>query len=227
VSLFLRSRFPDVKAVVYEPPGCTMSSDLAEESKQWCTSFVTGMDVIPRFASEAMNDLRLEILINLARIRVPKHVIMANRYVDRHGIDAVKEFLSRALYAYENIPETAFLESVKELYLSSISRLEASRNGGLHLPGRIIHLTSVFPTMKENIEAMVHMISPESEDAKNGGKDGNKLSIGNYQTCWANREDFRHIILSNHFIEDHLTATIERAFSDRMQMLGLQPPYCH
>ncbi|KAG7356822.1 hypothetical protein IV203_001508 [Nitzschia inconspicua] len=110
-------RFPNVKAIAYEPPGCSVSSNLAKESQEWCTSFVTGMDVIPRFNKESITALRMELLVNLARIRVPKHVIMSNRNIDQHGIDAVKEFLSEALYPHEEIPKTPFLESVQKYHL--------------------------------------------------------------------------------------------------------------
>ena len=113
---FLRPKFPKARAIAFEPPGCTVSMNLAEESEAWCTSFVTGMDVIPRFGSEAFNDLRMEVLVNIARIKVPKHVVMANRSIDQFGADAAKEFLSEALHDPSEIPITPFLESVAKFF---------------------------------------------------------------------------------------------------------------
>jgi sn1-specific diacylglycerol lipase len=51
LALFYRSQFPTVRAVAFEPPGCTMSSNLAAESKEWTLSFVNATDVVPRYVS--------------------------------------------------------------------------------------------------------------------------------------------------------------------------------
>jgi sn1-specific diacylglycerol lipase len=210
VALFLRAKFPGVKAIVYEPPGCTMSLNLAEESEEWCTSFVTGMDAIPRSTSESFDDLRNEVLLNLARIKTPKHVLMTNRNIDSAGVDRVLEFVEEALYPPDNVPDTPFLQSVMKFMDYCKTRQEKSNSVRLHIPGKIVHLAS-------------ESFSPE--EGKKFENEEITKKYDPYKTCWAKREDFRYIVLSRHFLMDHLTDTINAAFHGRMKRLGMTQPY--
>ncbi|KAL3906670.1 MAG: hypothetical protein SGILL_009179, partial [Bacillariaceae sp.] len=242
VALFLRSKFPNVKAIAYEPPGCTVSLNVAEESKQFCISFVTGMDVIPRVSAEAMHDLRMEVLINLARIRIPKWKVMHNRNVEQHGVDAVKEFLAEALHPHSELKATPFLRSVAEFYHYSREKMASSATGGLHIPGRIIHMASSASTFQQKMKEMAEVPGKVAADFKSkafGGLESKMFGkhddesaaassdkpTGKYQACWATQEDFRHIILSDHLIEDHLTVTIQDALDVRMKFAGTAEPF--
>jgi len=224
VALFLKHKFPQVRAVVFEPPGCTMSWNLAEESNEWCTSFVTGMDVVTRFNEKSVFVLRNEIITNLARIRVPKHVVMNKRNIDGFGIDAVKEFLSDALYPHNEIPDSPFVKSVRTF----IEKTRSKENVvGLHIPGKIIHLAS--ESFSLDVDKDKSETSDKAEvarDEETGGSDSvKKEDTREYQTCWAKREDFQYIVLSSHFLTDHLTSTICSAFQGRMKAAGLSEPY--
>jgi hypothetical protein len=220
VALFLRSKFPHVKAITYEPPGCTMSWNLAEESNTWCLSFVNGMDVVCRISYESMADVRDEILVSIARIKVAKHIILTNRSIDQHGIDAVREFLAHALYADNEIPESDFLESMRQFRQRTRLKKEERTKGGdsnLFLPGRIIHFWRHDDFVYDDNRAENVWGFSEEETSSRQEVPA--------QACWANREDFNCIVLSPHFISDHLTDSVSRQFSSLTKSFGLKEPY--
>lgn len=214
VALFLRPKFPKVRAVAFEPPGCSVSYNLAMESVDWTLSFVVGLDVVPRFTYEAMADLRDEILVNIARIRLPKYMIHRNRHVHLgHDIEAVREFLAEALHDEDSIPETPFFEQVRAFRAYHLQKMEKRReNGddGLFLPGRLVQLIISTGSVYHEIE----------RTSKGQAKHGSGTSC-----CWADREDYRLIVLSPHFISDHRTATILSGFQSLSEAYDLQQPY--
>jgi sn1-specific diacylglycerol lipase len=228
VALFLQSKCPNVRAVVYEPPGCTMSLNLAEESNEWCISFVTGNDAVPRITATALITFRNEVLVNLARIKVPKHVIMAHRNVDQNGIDAVKEFLQESLYPHHEIPDNPFVDSVHEFFKFVHAAVQKKGTDDmLHLPGKIIHLASESYALQSSGEGSGGKKSKKAEEKpKHVAGDNTALEESRkYQTCWAKRKDFQRIILSSHLMSDHFTDTINAAFEGRMKSTGMDQPY--
>lgn len=222
VALFLRSKFPTVRAVVYEAPGCTMCWTLAEEACNWCISFVTGMDVITRFTIESMADLRDEMLVNIARIKVPKYLVNRNRGIQAHGIDAVREFLAEALYPADDIPESKFLDSVREFrryYKLKMEKRMNDADSGLYLPGRIIHMVAGFDSVYEETKPNTLFTSDEEAREKVEAEKEKCISY------WANREDFRVVILSPHFLSDHGTDEVKFKFDALTQAFGVKEPY--
>jgi hypothetical protein len=212
VALFLRSKFPAVRAVIYESPGCTVSRNLAEESCAWCVSFVTGMDVIPRFTVESIADLRDEMLVNIARIKIPKYLINRNRRIHENGIDAVREFLAEALYPVDDIPETIFLDTVRRFrlyYKSKVAKRVADGDAGLFLPGRVIHLVGGADSVYKERRRTGSIPFMEEE----------------CMSCWAGRDDFRAVVLSPSFLTDHETDVVKLRFDSLTKGFGLKEPY--
>ena len=220
VALFLRSKFPDVKAITYEPPGCTMGWNLAEESTSWCLSFVNGMDVVCRISYDSMSDLRDEILVSIARIKVPKHIILSNRSIDQHGIDAVREFLASALYAEGDIPESKFLESMRQFrQWTRLKKEERAKAGdsGLFMPGKLIHFWREGESAYDDNRAENAWGFTEEESSSQREVPA--------QACWTSREEYNCIVLSPHFISDHLTESVSKQFSSLTKSFGLKEPY--
>mmetsp|Transcript_15460 Transcript_15460/g.38486 ORF Transcript_15460/g.38486 Transcript_15460/m.38486 type:complete len:225 (-) Transcript_15460:1699-2373(-) len=201
-------------AVVYEPPGCSVSYNLSVECEQWTVSFVTGMDVIPRFCFESMADLRDEMLVNISRIKVPKFQINENRSIHlNHDIDTVREFLSDALYEEGSEgAKTKFFEQVcsfRRYQRTKMEELRVSDNAELFLPGRIIQLLQI--TNSENIY--------DDTGCRSGGEN---VDVG--AVFWTDRDDYREIVLSRNFINDHLTESIKSEFEALSKIFDLQMP---
>mmetsp|Transcript_15461 Transcript_15461/g.38489 ORF Transcript_15461/g.38489 Transcript_15461/m.38489 type:complete len:875 (-) Transcript_15461:1699-4323(-) len=215
VCLFLRQmKISTAHAVVYEPPGCSVSYNLSVECEQWTVSFVTGMDVIPRFCFESMADLRDEMLVNISRIKVPKFQINENRSIHlNHDIDTVREFLSDALYEEGSEgAKTKFFEQVcsfRRYQRTKMEELRVSDNAELFLPGRIIQLLQI--TNSENIY--------DDTGCRSGGEN---VDVG--AVFWTDRDDYREIVLSRNFINDHLTESIKSEFEALSKIFDLQMP---
>jgi hypothetical protein len=149
LALFLRRKFPSARAIAFEPPGCTMSSNLADEVQDYVNSFITAADLVPRFSYSAMTNIRDIVLLNIARIKVSKYTIVDNWKIDQYGIDAVREFLHDVLYLPNDIPATEFLRQYVEFrHKTKLKQQETMSDGTLHrsnglcIPGRIIGMMS-------------------------------------------------------------------------------------
>ena len=64
VGLFLRNRFPqnNLRCSCFCPPGCTISSDLAEECSDFTTSYVLDSDFVPRLSLQ-VSDQRISCAV--------------------------------------------------------------------------------------------------------------------------------------------------------------------
>ena len=218
LSLMLRSTlFPRVRCVAFSPPGCCVSDNLAQECSSWTTSYMLDSDVIPRFSIESMSSFRDEILETVARIRIPKYTVMANRNIDAFGKDMLCEFLGEALFPKEEIPPTLFFENLKEFRSFKRKRYEELAIGiHLYTPGKIIQL-----------------IRTRSLKKKSGGRscqdDTDVLFLFGqdfyYTARYVDRNELRRIVLSTHFLSDHETKNVRSHLVELAEVYKLEDPY--
>ena len=76
LATFLRPQYPSLRCLAFSPPGCVFSRRLANECKDYVTSYVLGDDVVPRLGLASMENLRHELLVCLSKIKVPKHEVL-------------------------------------------------------------------------------------------------------------------------------------------------------
>ena len=72
----LRSRFPQMRCVCFNPPGGVMSKALSEMSEPFCTSFIVGSDIISRLNLVNMSRLVDDMVLALARCKKPKLTVL-------------------------------------------------------------------------------------------------------------------------------------------------------
>ncbi|KAM7538690.1 hypothetical protein Aperf_G00000048804 [Anoplocephala perfoliata] len=70
--VFLKPRFPEVKAYAFSPPGGLMNKNLADFTQDFLCSVTYGYDWIGRLESQTVEDLRARIFHALCIYKVPK-----------------------------------------------------------------------------------------------------------------------------------------------------------
>jgi sn1-specific diacylglycerol lipase len=136
LSFMLRPQFPSLRVVNYNPPGCSLTWELATKCHSWCTSFVLDSDLVPRLSRESMEHLRDEVIHIVARIKVPK-IEIAQRVLQGETL------LEDMLWEPDEVPDSLF-----KLQLERFKAVQAERrlNRGvvrsilMYPPGRMVHL---------------------------------------------------------------------------------------
>jgi len=206
LSFLLRPKYPQLRCIAFSPPGCVMSENLANETKDFTTTYVVNDDIIIRINYENFEELRNGVLEMICRIKIPKDQVtkMIKKY-DDSSVEGLSKTIDEILYKKEEIKDSQFKRQVDD-FLSFQSKLkEQHKEHYIKLcpPGSIIQL---FRTK--------HIVNDFGEE------------IGLHVARWAERSDFEHIELSPHFIFDHRTDSV----TDKIQKLakesfGLSPPF--
>ena len=62
LSLKLKGEYPNLKCIAYAPPGCLISTSLAEYSRSFAMSVIVGDDIVPRLSVHTVHSLKADIL---------------------------------------------------------------------------------------------------------------------------------------------------------------------
>jgi sn1-specific diacylglycerol lipase len=203
LTLLLRSEYRNVRCVSFSPPGCTASENLADECSEWTTSYILDTDIIPRVSVESFEALRDEILEMIARIKIPKYEVVHYRGQKDGQEMSLDEFLANSLHHKEDIKESKFVEQLREFreFQRSLKAKHHLSYVGLYPPGKIIQLFASDTLMR----------SVEIENP--------------YTARWAEKKDFREVVLSSHFLSDHKTANVKAELHAMAERFGLEQPY--
>jgi len=213
ISTFLRPRYPSLRCLAFSPPGCVFSRRLADECKDYVTSYVLGDDVVPRLGLASMENLRHELLLCLSKIRVSKH--SALRPKKRN--ESISEQNSRVLYkSNADIPASEFWEKVAEF--EDVQAKKKRENGPdicLYPIGKIIHLYRTsedrrgFPALSSL--GFPSLFFPRKPD--------------NYVAKLAEVDDLQEIIVSSTALADHQPYYVCQELERFAQSFGLEEPY--
>lgn len=175
LSIMLRSKFPDVKGLCFSPPGCVLSRQFAESSKDFLTSYVLNMDIVPRLSQESMENLRDDVLEMIARIKVSKRAaVVASRGRGNETIDDL-------LYSKQSIPPSQFKEELTEFRKRYADRKEGRNMVNVQLvpPGNLVHLVNT--GFRQSIFSRRDL----------------------YTAQWIEANDLSEIIISARLLDDH------------------------
>jgi len=196
LAFFLKKKFPDLKCLCFEPPGCTVSLKMADSCKDYLTSYVLGDDIVPRLSLESMEHLRDDILEMIARIRVTKHKAM-NSYGD---VDAL-------LYPKGALPDSEFKKQLSlfhehrtklKIEIEECEKLSNFVKVRLYPPGKIVHLVNLADddhspsgccSCCSKIDSVLEEHVPHS-------------------IRWVERDDLAEVLISSHFVEDHKSPNV-------------------
>lgn len=199
LSLLLHQWFPNLKCLCFEPPGCVMSTNLANQP--YITSYVLGSDIVPRLSLGSLENLRDDLLDMIARTKVPKHKILSLNPFQRSGS---LSFVDTIYESDQVIPDSKFVRQLNEFKSHRQStRIERGLENILLVPpgGRIMHLIKT--SEKPNGCCFNMFTNVECE----------------YTPIWALREDFSVISLASSMALDHDPAACSFAFQNIVERM--------
>jgi len=204
LSFLMRPKYPNLKCFCFCPPGCTLSADMAESCKDYLTSYVLDHDIVPRISVESLENLRDDMLDMIARLKVTKYqATHAKPQVDKDSL----------LHREESIPPSNFKEQLNEFR----ERLEEAksnrylRNIPLYPPGKIVQLVKTADD-EPRAGCCCSSTATEQQDVP-------------YAARWAQAHDFKEIIISSHFLDDHSSTNVLRELERTAEVFGLSSPY--
>lgn len=203
LSFMMRGKYPDLKCSCFCPPGCSVSENMAEDCKEYLTSYVLDHDIVPRMSLGSLENLRNDMLDMIARLKVTKfQATHANPQVDKDML----------LHREDSIPPSKFKEQLDVFreQRDEAMTLRDVRSIPLYPPGKIVQLVK---TADDKPPAGCCSSSAvEEQDTP-------------YAARWAHVEDFSEIIISSHFLDDHSSSNVLRELERTAEVFGLSSPY--
>jgi sn1-specific diacylglycerol lipase len=217
LALLLRKKFPRVRGLSFSPPGCTVSENLAEEMSDFVTSFILDTDIIGRAGVTAFENFRSELLEMIARIKIPKHQVLSSH--PRRGGD-LEELNKLAVCDKHDIKPSKFAEQLEKFhsFQAELKSKHKSTYVDLFPPGKIIQMFRTLGLASNSTTACI----PCCRDPEPDGLPSEDVP---YTARWAERTDFRRIILSSHLLSDHGTSNVKAQLHDLAHRFGLVEPY--
>ena len=177
---------------------------MAEECKDYLTSYVLDHDIVPRLSLESLENLRNDMLDMIARLKVTKfQATHAKPQVDKDAL----------LHRQDSIPPSKFqeqLDKFREKRDEAMTRRQV-RSIPLCPPGKIVQLVKT------------------SDDAPPAGccsaSSTAEVDESLYAARWAHVDDFTEIIISPHFLDDHSSPNVLRELERTAQVFDLSSPY--
>jgi hypothetical protein len=78
LACLLRANYPSVCCYCFEPPGCTVSLELADYLESFCTSVVMGDDLVPRISRLSLDMFKNDISRMIKTCNHPKFQILGS-----------------------------------------------------------------------------------------------------------------------------------------------------
>jgi sn1-specific diacylglycerol lipase len=139
LSLMLRTKFDGLQCYCFSPPGCVFSDKAS--SQDHIVSYVLDSDIVPCLSLHSMNGLRDDILLMIARLKIPKHEVW--KKVSKSDNDAEYESWTSGLaHSRESIPDSAFYRHLLDFLRMQVTLQENHQIASVQLrpPGKMVHL---------------------------------------------------------------------------------------
>ena len=202
LSIMLRTKFPDLAGLCFSPPGCVISEQMAERSKDFLTSYVLNADIVPRLSQESMEHLRDDVLEMIARIKVNKRTaVIASRGRGKATLDDI-------LHSKDSIPPSQFKDELLEFRSRYQKRKEDRTMVNVRLvpPGNIVHLV--------NTGMIIRKPSCPCTSTKQA-----------YTARWIEPNDLKEIIISARLLDDHNPLNVLTELEEMANEFGLHSPF--
>lgn len=175
---------------------------MAEECKDYLTSYVLDHDIVPRMSVGSLENLRNGMLDKLARLKVTK--FQATHAKPEVGQDML-------LHRQDSIPPSKFKEHLDEFLerREEVIALRDVRTVPLYPPGKLLQL-----------------VKTTADDTPPTGCCSSAAAVQDtpYMARWAHVQDLSEIILSSHFLDDHSTVNVLREIERTAGVFGLSGP---
>ncbi|KAJ3289455.1 hypothetical protein HDU79_004038 [Rhizoclosmatium sp. JEL0117] len=210
VANILRHDFPSTHCYAYEPPGCVVSRRAAQYFENFCTSIVTGDDLIARISRNSLELLKLDLARHMATCEDPKWKVFGALAWERCCWGTRKQVKSNKSGLLQTrtilgdlLPED--LETLKRRATSFRMGMGTEENKfsasqlpmtPVYLPGRILY----FEKLKKPPLAKKQM----------------NISMKKYHYVprWARKEEFQEILVSRSMVTDHSPWSILKEFQN-------------
>lgn len=163
-------------------------------------------DIVPRMSLDSLENLRDDMLDMIARLKVTKYeATRAKPQVDRDVL----------LHRQESTPPSPFKEQLDEFRkrLEDAKTERYMRSIPLYPPGKIVHLVK---TSSDDATASSCCCSVGAT---------NDVEESAYAARWAQSVDFKEIVISSHFLDDHSSVNVMRELERIAKVFELPPPY--
>lgn len=178
---------------------------MAEDCKDYLTSYVLDHDIVPRMSLISLENLRNDMLDVIASLKVTKF------QASHASQDVEKDAL---LHREDSVPPSKFKQ---QLDVFRAARDEAItlrdiRTIPLYPPGKIVQLVK---TAASEPPAGCCGSTSASEEQQSS----------HYAARWADVEDLTEIIISSHFLDDHSSPNVLRELERTAEVFGLSSPF--
>jgi Lipase (class 3) len=223
LAIMLRPKFPTLRCFCFAPPGCTLSENALEASKDddFITSYVVGSDIFPRMSLEAMESLRDDVLETIARIKVNKGQAMGGGGGGGYCCGPSSTLgVAELLHHEESMPHTKFQAQLLAFWAHQATVRETNPIGIVKLhppPGKMVHFVKTRTKSSRRIA-----------DTMRVSADATSMSVhsSSYAALWAERQDFSEIQLSASMLSNHYPWTALAIMEQiATEQFGLNAPY--
>lgn len=178
---------------------------MAEDCKDYLTSYVLDHDIVPRMSLISLENLRNDMLDVIASLKVTKF------QASHASQDVEKDAL---LHREDSVPPSKFKQ---QLDVFRAARDEAItlrdiRTIPLYPPGKIVQLVK---TAASEPPAGCCGSTSASEEQQSS----------HYAARWADVQDLTEIIISSHFLDDHSSPNVLRELERTAEVFGLSSPF--
>ena len=190
-TLLLRSEFPQVKGIGYSTPGCIFSAEMAEMSKEWIISVLTGKDMVPRLNWQNLKKFRGQVLDLIQRGKVNKNKILRSVAIS-HPDPSVY------LYSEDETPQnngTSELQAWIEEAAKEPEEFSRLDHVPTYIAGRVIH----FAKVKTEVSYVLGCIP---------------LKHRTYEAYWVEKEALDEVLVSTRMALDHMPDIVVASIQD-------------
>lgn len=130
----IRSIWPDVKCIAFNPPGGLLDDTQRQVSQSFCTSVVCGQDAISRMSIGTMKRLIDDMMFALASCKRPKLSVLLDSLIGRYSNTSAS---SHVFNRFEDIEP--YIIDVLLQYLKK-SKIHQENDQAMYPPGKIVFL---------------------------------------------------------------------------------------
>ncbi|CAL8111086.1 unnamed protein product [Orchesella dallaii] len=235
LSMIYKQQFPnvDVKCFAYSPSGALMNLETAKFCESFVTSVIYGDDFVARLAVKSIERLKYDVVSILRECRTPKYqILLGGLYclcggrpkvtfspdMDSLRRESRQELISAYGFDFAEINVVPMKGEKRPFYLSAETELtthkpkckKASRaqtpGAAPPLPHKLLPFELMYPPGK-----ILHVTETS---AFRSGRRAKNDSKPRWNIRWADRQEFREIIITSRMMMDHVPFRPNKALLD-------------
>lgn len=226
VSAVLKDDWPELKCYAYASPFGLLNAEGVHFTKDFVTSVVLGLDLVPRLSIHTLNDLKDQVVEVVRHSPTPKYrILLGGCWYSVCGLpkllpDAdVKSPLLGTPIKHTNKTQDA---QTAETGRASLDPHQVSFTNGEGVTPSATPMSPTPSEMRMNIElypgGSILWIREADEDSPKGWCHAPSA----YKVQWATYKQFDHIVISPDMIPDHFPRNFAKAFDWLKENMGEQ-----